>query len=443
MPIVVKKAIIDSGVCEDLLKDGSFIPEKSEELKVLLEKIKSQTSEEIPEKEVNVALDLKRIIYYVRSIFSSSIVISIDKTIKDKVNEKLIKEIFTKIIVFLEDPEKVTSCLKELDDNLGKKNNGSLKDIRPRFYYERKKLLFPGPPLEDYAPCKKHGALNELLLETETKNNINREGVAKFMGFVDSSTADEHVAKANLFREGVKFTFHGKDIHRLQFNALIYAMQNEKLDLRYDDGSKITAEDLLKIFVQVKFEETKFEVRVKRSLWELLLDNEFDDKGGDYCFGSSSPHSLNLMIMSFGEELGLPNLRNYLIDNHYKSIFKLSTRFCRDRDIDQTELDSFQLYQLVMLSMLPTFIYLKHDSLFFYESKISDESGEYESGILLKKEEEPTSPHHYESYESIKKYLEKVSEFLEKQPVPKIIPQASGLSKLKNIAKNTDTERLD
>jgi len=360
-------------------------------------------------REEKVVIRQHPYLYRYTTLFHKETIVT-PEFLADKITETKVREIHDAILAFLRDPIKVAQCLKSLDDELAKK--GEIENVKPALYIKKSALLFPGPPSKSYIPAKKHGALDKLLLKKEREAGINSEGVTKFIGFVYPFYGDDYVSRGNLFREGA-FVTHGKDTHRLVFHAIMQAMEDEILHFSWNDGTAIKPKELLEIFVTAKTDDGKY---TKTSLWEHLIDNSqdiaHDEELDRLSFSSSVPATFNSLLLCFGEELQLPSISSYLLDGHYKELFRMMAEFCVINDIDIAKLNPNHLYQVTMLSAIcDRNIYAQIDSPFARDVEKVKQSQKYQavgdepSGIFKRKSDAKDGP--YESYGSLENYLEK------------------------------------
>lgn len=273
--------------------------------------------------------------------------------------EKVISKLCKDIDDILKDPFRVSHYLQDLDNKIGKiveeQGLSYQKSDLPQYIIEGRFSFVPGPPPENYRPRKHSRALNQELLNREQEAGINERGVAKFVGIIPGAEAEKFIKKGNVFSEEaqvIDILEHSKYSHRLQFEVIRKAVSSGDLimprviDARGDE-SEMNQKQLLELLITCKSRDA-FTPRENKALWRYLLDDirsalypthkEASDKknfnSDKYIFSCNNPTILNSLILSFGEDLGLPNLQHYLLNSHWKESARMVDKMRRS-DVGQ------------------------------------------------------------------------------------------------------------
>ncbi|MFI4955423.1 MAG: hypothetical protein ACHP9Y_05875 [Gammaproteobacteria bacterium] len=251
-----------------------------------------------------------------------------------------IANIVNQLLVLSTNPNKLLPLLKNLDQRLGQimqeKGIEFSKTDTPQYLIAGNGEFIPGPPPADYQPKHKGKVLSQLLHEREKSTGINSEDyVAKFVGLVSAEDADHFVADGHLFSEDgqiARILFHGKETHRLFFEALRVAVEQRDINLTTTQGESLAFKQLLEILILVKHANGL-------NLWNIVMDTEADIIAttpykitahfldpANYTSSCRSPYVLNSFLLCFGAEFGLENLQHALLDSHWKEISKMVNR---------------------------------------------------------------------------------------------------------------------
>jgi hypothetical protein len=245
-----------------------------------------------------------------------------------------------KILRVLRDPLQVAEYLRGLDQALGdrlRKSGCEIRNVAPQFIIRGCEVYLPGPPPPEYVPHQKHKALDNILLAGEQAAGINLHGNAKFVGLVETRSANAFLAEGNLFGEDEqvgRMLLHGKYSHRLVFEIIRAMMNNGELT------SFANAKEVLQLLL-VGIDGTG------DNLWNKIIDTDFDSGLESFCFSCRSPFVLKSLITCFGEELGLKNLQDYLLDSHYKEVAQM---WRRSSKFEEMSFEEFYKYFAVEVS---------------------------------------------------------------------------------------------
>lgn len=160
----------------------------------------------------------------------------------------------------------------------------------------------------------KKSALQRVLIALFRKYGLAKHAF-EWIGFIDHTIADQMVREGDFFKENIlgPGLFHGALSHMLQQAIFIYAIENNEINLNYsiDDQSKISIQDMLAAFVNIKTRENE-------TVWASIRDRR-SFKNVSF----ADPHRLSSIIMRDGKQLGLSILADSLIDSFCKGYLKL------------------------------------------------------------------------------------------------------------------------
>ncbi len=301
-----------------------------------------------------------------------------------------IKRIANHLLLIAINPLKVAELLQNLDKALGEKLYGmeskdeseseasleKLKQLRPAYYIAGRSYWIPGPPEDkNYRPAKKGKLLDQLLLERERAEGINEEGyAARFIGSIEEEEAIDFIAKGHLFSEDAhinQLLLHGKYTHRLFFEAIRQAIATNQFSVVINNASgQLTTKQLLELLVKTSvIVRTHGCIISSYTLWDYVFDLVFESPTlslpitaarnrllllpENYRYSCRTPESMNSLLICFGKKLGLPNLRSYLLDSHYKAAIRMVTKV-RDNLPSKESLPFCETYTCCMVALVAT-----------------------------------------------------------------------------------------
>lgn len=137
------------------------------------------------------------------------------------------------------------------------------------------------------------------------KNGLAKK-LYKFHGYVSNTIADDIVADGNSYMDGQLGIglFHGKYSHLFQDVLLICGMQDKKINSEFNNDFIAPHEIMAGI--------------IKYQCWTTVRDTRINDK-----VSFIDPHRINSIIMTQGENLKLPVLQAYSVDNFCMAAPKL------------------------------------------------------------------------------------------------------------------------
>lgn len=120
-----------------------------------------------------------------------------------------------------------------------------------------------------------HHALHEVLLVAEQEHGINvQQPPAKFVGFIKSHDAINYLRTKRTWREEVRISallFHGKDTHRIQLFALMFAADLGLFDIA---GISFKSAGFAKLLTLFTF-NCQFSTKYTRVIWDVMIDIVF------------------------------------------------------------------------------------------------------------------------------------------------------------------------
>lgn len=262
-----------------------------------------------------------------------------------------IKNLFNEIKNIFLDPLILAQHLKPLDIELGNalKNENVLIDEErlkalpliagfgnyipdaPNCSYDKNSNFTSNNDHTMYLPLAKGLLLNKVLQNAEIQYGLNTDFVCKFVGVVEKKYAQQTLLSNHLFTENVeigRMFSHGSMTHRLAIFAIHNAIQNQAIK------TKLTIPQLIELLTVIKPTIRKIE----RNLWDFLLDSLKDTHQASknepfnpkhFTCSARSPFTMNSLLLCFGANLGLPHLQFYMLDSHYKTIYR---RIARAKD---------------------------------------------------------------------------------------------------------------
>ncbi len=313
------------------------------------------------------------------------IIKDIDKLSFEVTDQDIIR-LSNQIIKILRDPNSISKYLKPLDQEVGEKmksidiefDHQRPESLRPEFLITGRGYFIAGPAPKGYKPLKKRRALDEILLEHEMHYGINSEGVtAKFVGPVKGLDAAKFVKDGHTFGEDEQvsiLSLHGKYSHRLALEIIRQAVEMGDLNFTLDSGEQLTQIQFLEMLntVRVGLKDAPKDSRVA-VLWEMVIDNlrdtmvaaKYETEQGElkfrrnllnhdnYSYSALSPFVLKSLLTCFGDELELPNLQSYLLDNHWKQIEQMKLTMIEQDEkhlLKKIPDDDFYTYLMISLS---------------------------------------------------------------------------------------------
>lgn len=192
--------------------------------------------------------------------------------------------LFANILFLLTNKSMVDHLLKLLDaevEQLWREEAGSVGSVltlhHPARYQTYFGLSWPVPTAK-LAENHSHHLLSRVLLQTEQRNNINvtyarSTPVPTFLGVITHEDATQVLLKnKRLWNDDPRLSgifFHGKMMHRIQFNMIMRAV-----DIGLLDVGTLTILDIIKKFVHTKVDAYS---PFYDNPWNFLLDFNISD----------------------------------------------------------------------------------------------------------------------------------------------------------------------
>lgn len=248
--------------------------------------------------------------------------------------QKKIKMAIAKLYSLLASPKKCSKYLQFLNNEFARyfheKHGKNFPSLDPHSYEFK---IIDGTyypiPKRNYVKIDKYHALQEYLVILFNKNNIAKRAY-KWIGFIPNEIANEMVVNGDMLTEDRLGTglLHGKLTHMIQRAILIYAIENEEIQL--DD---ITINDIFHALVTMnKHNENS-------KLWVTVQDTR--DLG---IVTFTDPHRLGSVIMRNGDELGINALSDSLIDTFCNGLMHLLCAYKKHQSYSYLDLNTFVDY---------------------------------------------------------------------------------------------------
>ena len=207
-------------------------------------------------------------------------------------------------------------------------------------------------PTSDYTGIKKNSALQECLSSILNARGLSKK-TYKWIGFIPHEIADEMVKQGDFVVECRLGTglFHTKTAHMLQFVLLIYAIESNKIPVKYREKSKIKSISALDILQALITEKIQTNTQ-SYSLWSIVFDSRKDN-----C-AFTDPFRLGSMLMLYRDTWQIEALSDALVDTFCKGFIRLVstlnesnpslqlTHTCVIAQLNDMELESFSQLSL-------------------------------------------------------------------------------------------------
>jgi ankyrin repeat protein len=256
--------------------------------------------------------------------------------------EEAVKSAISQFHALLSTPLKCIQYLQFLNQEFSRyyreKYDKAFPSLDPDSYEFRviDRTYYPVPK-ENYVKLKKCHALEEYLMALFNKHGLGKNAY-KWIGFIPHKIADAMVANGDMLIEDRLGSglFHGKLSHMLQRALLIFAIENDEINLK-----NITIDDILNGLVTINQHNND------HKLWMPVRDTRHY---GDVSF--TDPHRLGSVIMRDGRELGMTALSDSLVDTFCNGLTHLLAVYQKNTYFAQMDLDQFVEYMDDMLLAL-------------------------------------------------------------------------------------------
>lgn len=200
----------------------------------------------------------------------------------------------------------------------------NLKELISTDYTFESHLAMKWPiPKNTYHPLKLDSLLSLSIISELQKFGCGQSSY-KWYGFVDDKIASAHIMDGAHTTENtldISALLHGKYSHSIQLLLLMYAIEDNLIDISYGDRQKLDIRDLLQGLVTPAIDGHK--------PWAITNDCiHFDHPS------FSGPHFLHSVLMSEGHKYGLPNLEQALRNSFCKALLRSMEFYNKNHDCD-------------------------------------------------------------------------------------------------------------
>ena len=154
------------------------------------------------------------------------------------------------------------------------------------------------------------------------------------MGAISENFANSFVKRLHLFKEDADVStllLHGKNSHRLFFQALCESLKGSPY-------AHIEPAQILQLLIDVSaMSGGNLWMHLMDSLEDTITATESDSalKYDNYRYSCRSPFVFNSLVLCFGHEFGLRNLRHCMLDSHWKESDKMVRRLLEKRPLEK------------------------------------------------------------------------------------------------------------
>lgn len=217
----------------------------------------------------------------------------------------------------LADPLTCFTLLRELENAITLKvqntfHTPNLNELVSTEYTVESHLAMQWPiPKRTYQPLKLDSLLSLSIIDELQKFGCGQSSY-KWYGFVNDTTASSHIIDGAHTTENtldISALLHGKYSHSIQLLVLMYAIEDNLIDVSYGDDQKLEIRDLLRGLVTPAEDGEK--------PWATINDHIYFDHAS-----FSGPHFLHSTLMSESHKYGLPNLEQALKNSFCKALLR-------------------------------------------------------------------------------------------------------------------------
>ncbi|KTD58134.1 Ankyrin repeat protein [Legionella sainthelensi] len=217
----------------------------------------------------------------------------------------------------LDDPLTCFTLLQQLENAITLKventfHTSNLEKLVSTEYTIETHLAMKWPiPKNAYQPLKLDSLLSLSIIGELQKFGCGQSSY-KWYGFVNDTTASSHIIDGAHTTEDtldISALLHGKYSHSIQLLLLMYAIEENLIDVSYGVDQKLEIRDLLRGLVTPATDGKK--------TWATTNDYIYFDHAS-----FSGPHFLNSILMNEGHKYGLPNLGHALTSSFCKALLR-------------------------------------------------------------------------------------------------------------------------